>query len=237
MFGRSGQTTARWQVFVFVGTILTVGACVQLAGIDDPHPKPVGDDAGSSSGSGEGGLGGTGGSGGAGGVPNMDLDAGQDAAGDATDDAGQNPVDDFEWANWRMPNPVTASLPNPADYNINTGQGTVIDNVTKLMWQRSVDASTFSWAAAKAYCNGLDFAGFTDWRLPTAIELVSLVDFTVKTPGPTIDVIAFPNTPGDWFWSATPLAGSPSSAWVVTFYSGDTNSNVGTDPFRVRCVR
>lgn len=232
MFGRTGQTATRWREIVFVGTILLVGACVQLAGIDDPHPKPVGDDAG-----GVGGGGGDAGGGGTGGTPNVELDAGQDAPGDANEDAGQNPVEDPEWANWRMPNPVAASLPNPADYSINTGQGIVVDNVTKLTWQRNAGSDAVSWDFAKTYCNGLDFAGYTDWRLPTAVELVSLVDFTKPTPGPTIDEIAFPMTPAEWFWTATPLATKPTSSWIVSFYDGKTGANDGAATFRVRCVR
>jgi hypothetical protein len=228
LFGRTGQTAARWRELAFVGTILLVGACVQLAGIDDPHPKPVGEDAGG---------GGEGGGGGAGGAPNIEPDAGQDASGDANEDAGQNPVEDPEWANWPMPNPADSGLVNPADYDIKTGMGIVIDNVTKLTWQRDVDPGMFSWSGAKAYCNGLDFAGFSDWRLPTAIELISLVDFTKASPGPTIDGIAFPGTPADWFWTATPLVGVPTAAWSVTFDTGDTSYNTISDTWRVRCVR
>lgn len=136
-----------------------------------------------------------------------------------------------------MPNPATTGLPNPTDYNINTGQGTVIDNVTKLMWQRSISASSFTWGDAKIYCNGLNLAGFAGWRLPTAIELISLVDFTKPQNTSTIDADAFPNTPTDWFWTATPLAKVPTSAWIVSFGSGDSSGNDGGAMFRVRCVR
>lgn len=212
---------------MFVGTILFVGACVQLAGIDDPHPKPGGEAGG--------------GGGGTGGSPNVEKDAGPDAVPDAppgaNDDAAANPVDDPEWANWRMPNPVATGLPNPADYSINTGQGIVVDNVTKLTWRRDAGSDAVTWDVATNYCNGLEFAGYSDWRLPTAIELISLVDFTKPTSEPTIDEIAFPMTPADWFWTATPLANMANSVWIVSFGTGDTSANNVGGKFRMRCVR
>ncbi|MBK9259625.1 MAG: DUF1566 domain-containing protein [Polyangiaceae bacterium] len=227
MFGRTGRTAMGGRVAVFVGTLLMVGACVQIAGIDDPHPKDPGQNTDGTGGQNTGGTGGqnTGGTGG--------QDAGPDAEPDAPPDAPHDP----EWANWPMPNPPEAGLPNPASYEINTGKGVVTDTVTNLMWQRDLDAGSLSWATAKTYCNGSEHAGYTDWRLPTAIELASLVDFTKASPGPTIDTDAFPNTPADWFWTATQDTSAPNSAWFISFNTGQTSSNDKGDEYQVRCVR
>lgn len=220
MFERTGQTAMMWRGAVFVGMVLLIGACVQIAGIDDPHPKTAGEDAGQDANQG------------------TDEDAGQDAGQDADQDAG--PLD-LEWANWPMPNPPDAGdagLPNPATYTIDTGKGLVLDTITNLTWQRNVSASSVTWEVAKNYCNGLDYGGYTSgWRLPTAIELVSLVDFTKANPVPTIDDVAFPNTPADWFWTATPLVSDPNSVWMVSFNTSKTSYTAKTDEFRVRCVR
>jgi len=114
----------------------------------------------------------------------------------------------------------------------------VKDNVTLLEWQREVPATSYNWAAAKTYCDGLVLDGVSDWRLPTRIELVSIVDRTRVNPA--VDAAAFPNTPSEWFWTSTPWAGSSSSAWFVTFYgNGSRNGSlyfVGIS-YRVRCVR
>jgi hypothetical protein len=134
-----------------------------------------------------------------------------------------------------MPNPASAGLPNPASYDTST-PGVVVDKVTGLMWQRDVPASSYTWADAKSYCAGLSLAGHLDWRLPTSIELVSLVDFTRSSPA--IDVTAFPNTPSAYFRSSSPVAGDADFAWVVDFYDGRSSSNDGVDyAYRVRCVR
>lgn len=60
---------------------------------------------------------------------------------------------------------------------------------------------------------------YTDWRMPSLRELLSLVDFSV--PGtlaaPTIDATYFPNTQFSRFWSANNYSSDPANAWVVNF--------------------
>jgi hypothetical protein len=141
------------------------------------------------------------------------------------------------WAEWPMPNSqvdVSAGAPNLASYTDN-GNGTVTDNVTGLMWQQVVAPGTYTWAQAKAYCPTLTLAGKSDWRLPTRIELVSLVDFGQSNPA--INTTYFPSTSSDWFWSSSPLAGSSSSAWIVYFYRGLTVDGDVSNAILVRCVR
>jgi len=130
-----------------------------------------------------------------------------------------------------MPNPVPAGLPNPASYDTTT-PGVVLDKVTGLTWQRAVDAGSYSWAAAKAYCAALTLAGQSDWRLPTEIELFPLVDYTVSSPA--IDGTAFPNTPAEFFCLSSQLAGQPSSAWEVYFGDGYSSSFDGSNATRPR---
>jgi hypothetical protein len=79
-----------------------------------------------------------------------------------------------------MPHPQASALPNPASYDARLN-GVVLDRVTGLMWQREALAPN-AFAEAEAGCSALDLAGFCDWRLPTRIELVSLVDFTRAAP-------------------------------------------------------
>ncbi len=128
---------------------------------------------------------------------------------------------------------ASAAAP-PGQYSI-PGDGTVHDTKTGLVWQQAVAPGTYTWSQAGSYCGGLTLAG-TGWRLPSVKELMTLVDFTV-TSGATIDATAFPNTPAAWFWSSSPLAGSPSYAWYVDFSDGNTYDNVVSDTNQVRCVR
>ncbi len=153
-------------------------------------------------------------------------------------DAGGVAVLDSTWAQWPMPNgqvDVTAGAPNLASYTDN-GNGTVTDNITGLIWQQAVPASTYTWEQAKAYCPTLTLAGHSDWRLPSRIELVSIMDFGQGHP--KVDTTYFPSTPSNYFWSSSPLAGSSSYAWRVGFSGGytDPNNDV-SNTYNVRCVR
>lgn len=79
---------------------------------------------------------------------------------------------------------------NQPSYTDN-GDGTITDNVTGLMWQKSPDLNgdgiinyedklTYTKAASAA--DTFRLAGYTDWRLPTLKEQYSLINFNGKDP-------------------------------------------------------
>jgi hypothetical protein len=79
---------------------------------------------------------------------------------------------------------------HPPSYSDN-GDGTVTDNVTGLIWQKSPDtdgdghinaADKMSIDEAESYCANLTLAGQSDWRLPDIKELYSLVQFSGTDP-------------------------------------------------------
>jgi RNA polymerase sigma factor (sigma-70 family) len=140
------------------------------------------------------------------------------------------------WADWPMPNPSGTGLPHPASYT-NLGNGTVRDNVTCLVWQRTPAPSTYTFSQAKTYCAGLTLAG-GGWHLPSRIELMSIVD--TAESGPAIDSAAFPGTPAQFFWTSSPWAvtKTPLRAWVINFYEGmESNAAFETGTYQVRCVQ
>ena len=55
--------------------------------------------------------------------------------------------------------------------------GTVSDLATGLMWQKSDNGQTYNWQEALNYAENLVLAGYSDWRLPNAKELQSIVDY------------------------------------------------------------
>jgi hypothetical protein len=139
------------------------------------------------------------------------------------------------WAVWPMPNPVGSDLPNEQSYSTQADD-VMTDNVTQLEWQQSVDGKPYAWSEAVDHCAGLDTDG-GGWRLPSRIELYSLVDFT--SANPTIDSSAFPDTPAEHFWSSSRFVGDRASAWGVNF--GFSVGFAFKDPTSathlVRCVR
>jgi hypothetical protein len=76
--------------------------------------------------------------------------------------------------------------------------------------------------------------GVTDWRLPTRHELDSIVH--AGRSAPALDPGFFPLGP-DAYWSATPAAADPASAWIVDFDDGSIETELKTTAGRIRLVR
>ncbi len=82
------------------------------------------------------------------------------------------------------------------------GDGTVTDNNTGLMWQKT-PGSKVTWSVASANASSFSLAGYGDWRLPTIKELYSLIDFrgvtgtSAGSSTPYIDTVYFDFNYGD----------------------------------------
>lgn len=61
---------------------------------------------------------------------------------------------------------------------VDNGDGTITDKATGLMWMQGDSEVGMNWEDALSYAENLEFAGYSDWRLPDAKELQSLVDYT-----------------------------------------------------------
>ncbi|HEY8966614.1 MAG TPA: DUF1566 domain-containing protein, partial [Candidatus Methylacidiphilales bacterium] len=97
---------------------------------------------------------------------------------------------------------------------IDNGDGTVSDTATGLLWQKADGGQPMTWEEALVYAEHLSLNGIVRWRLPSAKELESLVDFT-RSPDatqsaaidPVFDVTAIRNEAGQpdfpAYWSGT----------------------------------
>ncbi|MDH5547047.1 MAG: DUF1566 domain-containing protein [Gammaproteobacteria bacterium] len=120
-----------------------------------------------------------------------------------------------------------------------TSWACVRDNTTGLVWEvkTSTNSSTeFSWPDAQTYASNLSLCGFSDWRLPTVNELLSLVDYHVSNPA--IDTNFFPYTISNYYWTIRESSQTSGVIWVVRFSDGiagpDSPNYFG---FPVRAVR
>jgi len=77
--------------------------------------------------------------------------------------------------------------------------------------------------------------GYSDWRLPTRRELLSIVD-NGRTK-PAVDPRYFPNTQSDNYWTSTPYQDQKTSAWQVHFLYGEAVPGMKTERKKVRLVR
>jgi hypothetical protein len=145
--------------------------------------------------------------------------------------SGNDPPPATECDGFPMPNPAATGLPHPASYTANA-DGTVTDAVTGLTWEGAVDGKAYMEDEAVAHCA----AKGGGWRLPTRLELVSLVDYSVASPRPTINPI-FADTPTTTFWTASAYHGDVGDDWYVGFDAGYSDYGIQNQSDSVRCVR
>lgn len=106
------------------------------------------------------------------------------------------------------------------------------DQITGLDWQRHMSPVQLSDDEAADYCDQLNLGGHCDWRLPTRIEGISLLD--LRRTSPAFDPEAFPDADGGLvLWSGNPER---------LFRLGDDGSlhvrpPAIAGPGTVRCVR
>lgn len=181
-----------------------------------------------------------------------DCDAGPDAADSGPDAADSGPGFEpseaslaYRWAHWPMPNPKDAEVDaNLAAYNANTtvpvegglAVEVVVDIFTGLTWTKQPSAGQLSFAEASSYCADIARATNRAFRLPTRIELVSILDYTQT--GAPIDPDFGPTLKGVYWTQSVALGPNQSSVWVVSFVAG---GNAGIQPAAdyayARCVQ
>ena len=125
----------------------------------------------------------------------------------------------------------------PSSHFHDKEDGTILDIATGLVWQKQDTGTKRTWEQALIYCEGLDIAGYTDWRLPNIKELWSIVG--PEDYEPSIDTAYFPDTFYD-YWSSTTCASKTSSALDVDFFDGHIGCEVGSGKllnYYARCVR
>lgn len=122
------------------------------------------------------------------------------------------------------------------------GVGVVIDHVTGLTWLRTPSATAVAESNASAECqkhNANQVGGISNWRLPTMLELTSLLDSGAPPSGPAIDGAFGAPDPNVWkasFWTATALATQPTKAYYVNFDDGSVSLDAGVNSKHVTCV-
>jgi Protein of unknown function (DUF1566) len=153
--------------------------------------------------------------------------------------------------------------PNPLNDN---EDGTATDALTDLMWQVEPTGDYMYWDDAVDHCEGLSFAGYSDWRLPTISELRTLIRgcSAIETggscgvtdicldescqdsscdcfsrEGPAVGCYWPAEINGECFyhWSSSAVADLDHYAWRVGFVGATLNSGYVNGTDIARCVR
>jgi hypothetical protein len=134
---------------------------------------------------------------------------------------------------------VQAGVEWPSPRFTDNDDGTITDNLTKLVWLK--DASCFgdrTWALAlidantlnSGECDLTDNSVEGDWHLPNRNELTSLLDLGNWSPAlPTGH--PFTNLLQPSYWSSTTDAFSPNNVWMVNIVDGGVENRNKIETF------
>ena len=141
----------------------------------------------------------------------------------------------------------TTTFGEDNDYNINlpsytnNTNGTIADNVTRLMWQQ-VDGGEMTIENAFIYADNLILGGFSDWRLPSPMESFSILNH--QNNNPAMNTTFFTASLAEYWWTNTYQAGDNTKVWCTNAGGGignkpksETISAGGTFKYHVRAVR
>jgi hypothetical protein len=114
--------------------------------------------------------------------------------------------------------------------------GTITDAETGLTWQKTPSSTTYTWSEAETYCASLMLNGSSEWRLPTLLELHSIIDS--ESIGNIVLDTHFDIGPRHKYWSKTRDPHLPAY-WVVDVQQDGASSQPSNSPSSmiVRCVR
>ena len=136
---------------------------------------------------------------------------------------------------------LTANTSGTATGTPSTDWACVKDNVTGLVWSLQSQGS-MNWTAAQNAHNShntTNRCGYTNWRVPTRRELLSIVDNGLATV-PSIDLTYFPTASSiasAAYWSSQFSRSDSTKGWGVSFARGTVFAEPKTYLGYVRLVR
>ena len=113
------------------------------------------------------------------------------------------------------------------------GGSAVRDNNTGLVWGQAPDTTLRLWRDTTVYCVNKNVGNTRGWRLPSVMELASLIDPSL--PPPFIPGTVFTGVQLNQYWSATTTG--ERSVWKVNFDTGNVDISLMTEVYLSWCVR
>lgn len=117
----------------------------------------------------------------------------------------------------------------PSPRFTDNGDGTMIDNLTGLIWLKNANCfGTRTWAQALTDANALasgtcgltDGSQAGDWRLPNRKELRSLIHYGETNTATWLNGQGFSSVQADIYWPSNTSPANPTWTWIVRMRDG-----------------
>ncbi|MEA2072831.1 MAG: DUF1566 domain-containing protein [Campylobacterota bacterium] len=126
-----------------------------------------------------------------------------------------------------LPLLITASL---------NAKDVVLDTTTSLLWQDAPENKdlTLTYYEAQDYCKKLEVKQYKDFRLPTLVELQSIIDYSNYK---SAVLNGFNYADNETYWTTTPFADDSSEVWTINFKKGERTVKGKHYTRNLRCVQ
>jgi len=101
------------------------------------------------------------------------------------------------------------------------GNNTIRDRATGLQWIQNNTTlgspfnGTRTWANGLADCEALTYGGFSDWRMPNLMEMLSICDWSIATGVRVPSPFAIIGSTYIYYWTSTPYGNAPTSTAMI----------------------
>lgn len=137
-------------------------------------------------------------------------------------------------------------------WEVKSSDGSLHDKNNSYSWFQPASNEAFQGVANGGQCKGnagcdtqsyaqavnaRSYCGYSDWRLPTREEMLSIVNFEKISSTVLINRDYFPETLPSWYWTASTNENHPEHAWYVLFRNGIAINDLKARPKHIRLVR
>jgi uncharacterized protein DUF1566 len=116
----------------------------------------------------------------------------------------------------------------------------VRDRQTELVWERHPSGPSMSWSNAPMHCALKSIGGRSGWRLPSFLELMTLVQPSLDVNSTSLSLPAghpFRGVQAASYWTSTPVDSDARQAYSVDFIAGDLDIRFKNQVHLTWCVR
>lgn len=160
-------------------------------------------------------------------------------------DGNALPEDASKWA-------CVEDVENGLIWEVKSNDGSIHDKNNSFTWYQPEATEIIQGVADGGRCKGnsdcdtyayiehinqMNYCGYSNWRLPTKEEILSIVDFKSNDSVTKIDTEYFPDALPSWYWTASSNEDKPEYAWYVLFRNGITLNDRKERPKHIRLVR